>query len=105
MQTLLRHHRPEEGPESWPTAKTLGPSWQLGGYSGGVRHLHRGRVMAPTKTTPLARTLHRVVEVARNRHLNDRDLLGRYTAGRDEAAFTELVRRHGPRVLAACRAV
>ncbi|MBA4065638.1 MAG: hypothetical protein C0501_18365 [Isosphaera sp.] len=37
------------------------------------------------------------------RGLTDADLLGRFTADRDEAAFAELVRRHGPAVLAACR--
>ncbi|MBN9522272.1 sigma-70 family RNA polymerase sigma factor [bacterium] len=33
----------------------------------------------------------------------DADLLARYSRERDEGAFTELVRRHGPAVLAACR--
>ena len=33
----------------------------------------------------------------------DADLLGRFTAGRDEAAFAALVRRHGPMVLRTCR--
>ena len=32
----------------------------------------------------------------------DRVLLGRFTAERDQAAFAELVRRHGPLVRAAC---
>ncbi|HEX4613106.1 MAG TPA: sigma-70 family RNA polymerase sigma factor [Urbifossiella sp.] len=35
----------------------------------------------------------------------DADLLARYAAGRDGEAFAELVRRHGPMVLAACRRV
>ncbi|HEX4611583.1 MAG TPA: sigma-70 family RNA polymerase sigma factor, partial [Urbifossiella sp.] len=35
----------------------------------------------------------------------DADLLARYVAGRDGAAFAELVRRHGPAVLAACRRI
>jgi RNA polymerase sigma factor (sigma-70 family) len=34
---------------------------------------------------------------------SDRDLLQRFAATRDGAAFAELVRRHGPVVLAACR--
>jgi RNA polymerase sigma factor (sigma-70 family) len=33
----------------------------------------------------------------------DADLLGRYVAGRDEAAFAGIVRRHGPMVHAVCR--
>ncbi|QJW99654.1 RNA polymerase sigma factor [Frigoriglobus tundricola] len=33
----------------------------------------------------------------------DTDLLRRYAVERDEAAFTELVRRNGPLVLRACR--
>ena len=33
----------------------------------------------------------------------DADLLARFAAGRDEAAFTELVRRHGPVVYRVCR--
>ncbi|MDY3557229.1 RNA polymerase sigma factor [Gemmata sp. JC717] len=33
----------------------------------------------------------------------DAELLGRFAATRDEAAFTELVRRHGPIVYRACR--
>lgn len=33
----------------------------------------------------------------------DAELLRKYVAGRDEAAFAELVRRHGPMVLGVCR--
>ncbi|MBN9522276.1 sigma-70 family RNA polymerase sigma factor [bacterium] len=33
----------------------------------------------------------------------DAELLGRFVAGRDDAAFADLVRRHGPAVLAVCR--
>ena len=37
--------------------------------------------------------------------LSDRELLGRFARQRDEDAFAELVRRHGPMVLAVCRRV
>jgi RNA polymerase sigma factor (sigma-70 family) len=37
--------------------------------------------------------------------LSDAALLGRYAAGRDEAAFEALLRRHGPMVLGVCRRV
>jgi RNA polymerase sigma factor (sigma-70 family) len=36
---------------------------------------------------------------------SDAELLGGFVARRDEAAFTELVRRHGPMVLGVCRNV
>ena len=35
----------------------------------------------------------------------DADLLARYIADRDEAAFAEIVRRNGPNVLRACRTI
>jgi RNA polymerase sigma factor (sigma-70 family) len=58
-----------------------------------------------------AATLTKVVAYVRRltdagtRGLTDRQLLDRFTREREEAAFAELVRRHGPMVLAVCRRV
>jgi RNA polymerase sigma factor (sigma-70 family) len=58
----------------------------------------------PTDTlTPFLRHLRHAAEPAAGP--TDRHLLERFLARRDQAAFTALVRRHGPRVLAACRRV
>lgn len=58
----------------------------------------------PTESPrPLARQLLRVVLGTPD--VPDRDLLARFVASRDEEAFAEIVRRHGPMVLAVCRRV
>lgn len=57
----------------------------------------------PTEARPLARQLLRVVLGSSD--VPDRDLLARFVRTRDEDAFAEIVRRHGPMVLAACRRV
>lgn len=57
----------------------------------------------PTEARPLARQLLRVVLGTSD--VTDRDLLARFVRTRDEDAFAEIVRRHGPMVLAACRRV
>src|SRR5262249_45266400 len=46
-----------------------------------------------------------LVETAAGRGPPDRELLDRFVAARDEAAFAALVRRHGRTVLAVCRRV
>ncbi|HEX4612720.1 MAG TPA: sigma-70 family RNA polymerase sigma factor [Urbifossiella sp.] len=47
----------------------------------------------------------RLARLAPGTPATDADLLARFVAARDEAAFAELVRRHGPAVLAACRRI
>src|ERR1700747_1574287 len=44
-------------------------------------------------------------EVGRLGTTNDHNLLAAYELGYSQAAFTELMRRHGPMVLRACRRV
>src|SRR5262249_45361336 len=62
-------------------------------------------VMARAAASPIRQLLRRVVEDPGVRELPDRDLLERFGAHHDEAAFHTLLRRHGPRVLDVCRGV
>jgi RNA polymerase sigma factor (sigma-70 family) len=58
--------------------------------------------MARATASPLLLKAARLAGAAAAR-LTDDELLGRFAAGREEAAFAELVRRHGARVLRVCR--
>ncbi len=49
--------------------------------------------------------LRKLTDPARPRELSDADLLERFCNHREEAAFTLLVQRHGPMVLAVCRRI
>ncbi len=53
----------------------------------------------------LAKHLRTLTTAARIDGLTDRELIERFAAGRDEDAFTALVRRHGPMVLRVCRRI
>jgi RNA polymerase sigma factor (sigma-70 family) len=59
--------------------------------------------MASMATTSLAQQLGALFEGGSTAGLSDRQLIERFAASRDEAAFAALVDRHGPMVLGVCR--
>jgi RNA polymerase sigma factor (sigma-70 family) len=59
--------------------------------------------MAQTQLGVVLRHLHRLLGPLSADAPTDRHLLDRFVAQRDEAAFEELLRRHGPMVLGVCR--
>src|SRR5262245_8908554 len=59
--------------------------------------------MAASALSGLPGLLRRMARSGVDDSQRDEVLLGRFTAARDEEAFAELVRRHGPMVLAVCR--
>src|SRR5689334_12987754 len=61
--------------------------------------------MSNRQVGALADFIRRVAEPAWVAALSDGELLERFRAHRDEAAFAALVRRHGPAVLGVCRRI
>ena len=61
--------------------------------------------MAAEQPDILLRHIRKLGAAYNNESLSDRELLGRFAAQHDEAAFETLVRRHGPMVLRVCRRV
>jgi RNA polymerase sigma factor (sigma-70 family) len=61
--------------------------------------------MATTHPGIVLRRLRRLATAHDTRTAPDRQLLERFTRGREEAAFEALVRRHGPLVVGVCRRV
>jgi RNA polymerase sigma factor (sigma-70 family) len=59
--------------------------------------------MARIEANLLLRQLHTLLEARDAALLTDEQLLQRFAATRDESAFAELLRRHGPMVLGVCR--
>ncbi len=59
--------------------------------------------MPRRQLSSVLRHIQRIVGAPGDEALMDRQLLERFSAGRDEAAFATLMRRHGPLVMGACR--
>jgi len=64
----------------------------------------RGGSLMTDRNPPGARLRHYLASLP-DPYATDAELVARFAATRDEAAFAELVRRHGPLVLAVCRRV
>jgi RNA polymerase sigma factor (sigma-70 family) len=61
--------------------------------------------MATGSLAPVLHYLRKVTTPVAAGDVSDAELLSRFSRHRDEAAFTALVRRHGPMVLAVCRRI
>ncbi|HTU17765.1 MAG TPA: sigma-70 family RNA polymerase sigma factor [Gemmataceae bacterium] len=61
--------------------------------------------MATGQLSPILHYLRTMTATGAASEIADAELLSRFSRHRDEAAFTALVRRHGPMVLAVCRRV
>src|SRR5262245_22026217 len=61
--------------------------------------------MSAARADTLLRHLRALLRGRGAAEANDADLLRRFAAARDEAAFEALVHRHGPMVLGVCRRV
>jgi RNA polymerase sigma factor (sigma-70 family) len=61
--------------------------------------------MAKTASNSILQLIHRVHRDPRLKDAPDQELLRRFLAEQDEAAFEALLRRHGPMVLDVCRSV
>src|ERR1700722_19320789 len=70
-----------------------------------MRGVLEASLMATTQTGTVLRQISRLFGAGTVAGLSDAQLLGRFRAQRDEAAFVALVARHGPMVLAVCRGV
>jgi cytochrome c peroxidase len=61
--------------------------------------------MAKIAGSPILHLIRRAAEDQRLKELPDQELLRRFSGARDEAAFSALLRRHGPMVLDICRSL
>src|SRR5690349_16571529 len=61
--------------------------------------------MTTTPTTTVLRHIRGMIAAEQTGQLADGELLERFAARREEAAFAALVRRHGPLVFGVCRRV
>src|SRR5262249_43733601 len=85
--------------------KRIDETGAAGSYSHGESDPQRCRVMANTQLGAVLQHVRHLAAAPSVTGPIDRQLLHAFSAHRDEAAFTALVRRHGPLVLGVCRSV
>src|SRR4051794_3613831 len=83
---------------------------RTGACGPGAGRLYTGRSDSPRRLSIMAGRNRTTLDpirplLARARAEGEADLLRRFVAARDEEAFAELLRRHGPMVLGLCRRV
>ncbi len=94
------------GPGRWWGRQDVGPPDRAAGISV-PGFVGRGIILVTRPENPVSTTVVRALlrHAARPASDTDADLLARFAAHRDEGAFAELVRRHGPLVRGAARRV
>src|SRR5262249_36311096 len=107
-----RRRPPGPGRRSQPSRRSAPP---LRSSTRGSRARPRADTIPCRDVSPLVGSMSRTTNGALLHYLDslaqeareqtDGHLLDRFVAGRDEAAFTALLRRHGPLVLRVCRRV
>ncbi len=80
-------------------------SWHSTYLTGDPYSLPRDETMSNAQADLVLQHIRRLAGVPHTAQPPDGQLLERFTAQRDEAAFAALVRRHGPMVLNVCRSV
>src|SRR6516165_8027986 len=83
--------------------KVWAASVRIGTIMEGATTPWRGLPMPEAPAVLLLHRIRRLVDGSNARSLTDRVLLERSTQARDESAFEQLLRRHGPIVLGVCR--
>jgi hypothetical protein len=89
---------PEYAKKTWRVAAS--PMQYSGEVTAARRETHP---MAEGPLQPVIRRIRRLVGDEDLAATGDGPLLARFAADRDEAAFAELIQRHGPMVLGVCR--
>src|SRR5262249_36583391 len=99
-------HKPEpERPAPGPDRLSDPAGLRRPLYSGGAAARGGPDLMPPSSLSAVVRQVRKLAAPSDLPAAPDSDLLARFRASGDEAAFAALVRRHGPLVMGVCRRV